>query len=82
MSSGPSTHTLSAAAAYVLRSLMEHPERRTAERIACAPHAAPEIDARAARDGLSELGRHGLAAQDAAGWWRLTDTGREAQQRA
>ena len=73
MSSGPFTHSLSAAAAYVLRSLMEHPERGTPEEI-----ALESIDAGAARDGLRELSGHGLAEQNVDGRWRVTDSGRAA----
>jgi hypothetical protein len=81
MSSGPFTYSLGAGAAFVIRSLMEHPELQTAEEIADAPHARDEIDAEGARAGLGELGSHGLAAEDADGRWHLTDSGREAQQR-
>jgi hypothetical protein len=82
MSSGPFTYSLSAAAAYVMRSLMEHPGLQTAEEIAGAPHTGDEIDAEAARGGLGELGTHGLAAEDSEGRWGLTDAGRAAQQQA
>jgi hypothetical protein len=82
MSSGPFTYSLGAAAAYVMRSLMEHPDLQTPEEIADAPHASDEIDADAARGGLGELGRHGLAAGDADDRWQLTDAGRAAQQQA
>lgn len=80
MSSGPFTDTLSAAAAFVIRSLLEHPNRQTPEEIA-APHAG-EIDAEGAGGGLAELEARGLAAQDPDGRWQLTDAGRDAQPRA
>jgi hypothetical protein len=73
MSSGPFTYSLSAGAAYVLRSLMEHPERGTPESI-----AVESIDADAARDGLHELAGHGLAEQTVNGRWHVTDRGRAA----
>jgi hypothetical protein len=79
MSSGPFTYALSAAAAFVLRSLTEHPELRTADEIAAAPQARGEIDAAGARDGLRELGDHGLATEDADGRWQLTESGRQTQ---
>jgi hypothetical protein len=82
MSSGPFTHSLSAAAAYVLRSLMERPDLRTPQTIADAPLEGEEIDAGTARDGLGELAEHGLAAEDSDGRWQLTDAGRQAQQPA
>jgi hypothetical protein len=82
MSSGPFTYSLGGAAAYVLRSLMDHPDRQTAEEIAGAASAGDEIDAGAARGGLGELGARGLAAEDSDGRWHLTDAGREAKQPA
>jgi hypothetical protein len=82
MSSGPFTYSLSAAAALVMRRLMEQPDRQTAQEIADAPGATEQIDADAARGGLGELGEHGLAAEDSDGRWHLTDTGRDAQQPA
>jgi hypothetical protein len=78
----PFTYGLSAAAAFVIRSLLEHPHLQTPEEIADAPHAADEIDVEAARAGLSELARRDLAAEDSDGRWHLTDAGREAQQPA
>jgi hypothetical protein len=73
MSSGPFTYSLSAAAAYVLRSLMEHPERGTPEEI-----ADESIDAGAARDALRELAGHCLAEQAVDRRWQVTDSGRAA----
>jgi hypothetical protein len=72
---------LRGAAAFVLRSLMEHPHLQTPEEIADAPHAGEVIDAGAAGQGLSELEGHGLTAE-ADGRWSLTDAGRAAQQQA
>jgi hypothetical protein len=74
-----STIGLSAPAAYVLRSLLEHPQRQTAEAIADAASAADHIDATAAHDGLSQLAARGLAAEGDGGRWQLTDGGRAAQ---
>jgi hypothetical protein len=73
MSSGPFTYPLSAAAGYVLRSLMEHPERGTPDEI-----ADESIEAGTARDGLRELAGHGLAEQAVDGHWQLTASGRAA----
>jgi predicted ABC-type transport system involved in lysophospholipase L1 biosynthesis ATPase subunit len=80
MSSGPFTYSLSAAAAFVMRSLMEHPQLRTAEAIATAPHTQGEIDADGARAALQELQQHGLADEDADHRWHLTEAGRAARQ--
>jgi DNA-binding IclR family transcriptional regulator len=82
MSSGPFTYALSAAAAFIIRSLQERPELQTADEIAGAQHARGDIDASDARDGLDELGRRGLAEQDADGRWSLTDAGRKAVPRS
>jgi hypothetical protein len=73
MSSGPFTYSLSAAAAYVLRSLMEHPGRDTPDEI-----ANESIEAGTARDGLRELAGRGLAEQGVDGRWRVTASGRAA----
>ena len=81
MSSGPFTYPLSAAAAFIIRSLLERPDRQTAEEIAGERYPHGQIGAFDARDGLQELGRHGLAEQDADGRWSLTDAGREAAPR-
>jgi hypothetical protein len=75
MSSGPFTDALGVAAAFVMRSLMEHPDRQTPEEIA-AGEGAESIDADGARAGLAELEERGLAARDADGRWQLTDAGR------
>jgi hypothetical protein len=71
---------LSAAAAFVIRSLMERPELQTADEIAGAPQAQGETDGDGVRAGLHELQRRGLAAEDAEHRWHLTDSGRAAQQ--
>jgi hypothetical protein len=82
MSSGPFTNTLGVAAAFVLRSLTEHPDRQNAQEIADGAPAGDRIDTAAARDGLGELAGRGLAAEGSDGRWHLTDAGREAQQPA
>jgi hypothetical protein len=82
MSSGPFTYALNAAAAFVLRSLMERPDLQTAEEIAGAEHAHGEIDSPTASAGLRELGQRGLATADAGGRWSLTDAGRRAPRSA
>ena len=73
--SSPFTYSLNAAAAYVLRSLIEHPDWDTAEAI-----AGRELDGDAAQAGLDELKGHGLAERDADGRWRATDAGRAAHE--
>ena len=73
MSSGPFTYSLSAAAAYVLRSLIEHPERGAPGEI-----ADDTIAIGAARDGLRELADRGFAEQAVDGRWHVTDSGRAA----
>ncbi|MEA2302978.1 MAG: hypothetical protein QOH43_258 [Solirubrobacteraceae bacterium] len=75
-----STIGLTAPAAYVLRSLMEHPQRDTVQAIADGAPAAEGLGAVAARDGLGELAARGLAVEGEDGRWRLTDRGRAAQQ--
>jgi hypothetical protein len=82
MSAGGFSGALSAAAAFVLRSLMEHPDFQTPEEIADAPHAPDHIDDETAGAALRELEQHGLTAEDADGRWGLTDAGREARQSA
>jgi hypothetical protein len=77
---GMSTIGLSAPAAYVLRSLLDHPQRDTAQAIADGAPAADGLDAAAARDALGELAGRGLAIEGDDGRWRLTDRGRAAQQ--
>jgi hypothetical protein len=79
MSSGPFTYALSAGAAFVLRSLMEHPDLQTADEIAGAPHVQGQLDADGARDGLRELSDRGLAAESADGRWSVTESGRQTQ---
>jgi hypothetical protein len=82
MSSGLSTSSLNVAAAFVLRSLLDHPDRQTPGEIADAPHGRDKIDAQSAQRGLGELATHGLAAEDSDGRWHLTKKGREAQRQA
>jgi hypothetical protein len=71
---------LSAPAAYVLRSLVEHPEHDTAQAIAAAAPGSAGVDEPAARDALGELSERGLAAQGDGGTWQITDPGRAAHQ--
>jgi DNA-binding IclR family transcriptional regulator len=75
-----STIGLSAPAAYVLRSLMEHPQRDTAQAIADGAPDAEGLDTATTHDGLDELAARGLAVEGEDGRWRLTDRGRAAQQ--
>jgi hypothetical protein len=69
------SNALGVATAAVLRSMMEHPDRRTAKAIA---EGSSELDAAAAADGLRDLEGRGLASQDSSGAWSLTQKGREA----
>jgi hypothetical protein len=77
MSSGPFSYALGAAAAFVIRRLLEDPDRDTAEQIAVGPNAEAGMDADAVRDGLDELRERGLAVEGPGGRWSLTDAGRE-----
>jgi hypothetical protein len=74
--------SLSPPAAYVLRSLMEHPQRDTAQAMADGAPAEDGIDVTQANDGLAELASRGLAIEGDGGRWELTDRGRAAQQHA
>jgi hypothetical protein len=79
MSSGLFSDSLGVATAFVIRSLMEHPQRKTPEQIA---GSSDEIDAEAARGALGELAARGIVAEDTEGRWRLTDAGRDVAQQA
>jgi hypothetical protein len=68
-----STVGMSSPAAWVLRSLLEHPERRTIEDIVTGPVASEGADAREVTDGLSELQQRGLAVEEPGVGWRATD---------
>jgi hypothetical protein len=68
-----STPGLSAIAAWVFRSLRDHPDLRLPEAIAAGPASDGASDAQAVSDALAELEERGLAQQDADGGWRLTD---------
>jgi DNA-binding IclR family transcriptional regulator len=67
-----STIGLSAPAAYVLRSLLEHPRRGTAAEIADGAPADQGLDEAAARGALQELSDRGLAVQGTDGRWQTT----------
>jgi hypothetical protein len=82
MSAGGFSYALGTAAAFVLRSLMEHPDRQTPEEIADATHGREDIDSETAHRALRELEGHGLTAEDSEGRWELTDAGRAANQAA
>jgi hypothetical protein len=78
-----STTGLSPVAAFVLRSLRDHPERRLPEAIAAEATAAAgdwkePPDAQAIEDGLAELESRGLAEKDPENAWRLTDDAAQA----
>jgi hypothetical protein len=73
-----STPGLSSVAAYVLRSLHDHPELRLPEAIAAGPDSDGAFDAEQAREALAELKDRGLAEEEADGGWRLTPAGQAA----
>jgi hypothetical protein len=68
-----STVGMSAPAAWVLRSLLEHPELRTIDAIAAGPVAPRGADAQQVADGLAELRRRGLVVEEPGIGWRVTD---------
>lgn len=64
---------MSAPAAWVLRSLLEHPHLRTIDAILAGPHAPERADAQQVADGLGELKDRGLAVEEPGAGWRATD---------
>lgn len=66
-----STPGLSAIAAWVFRSLRDHPDLRLPGAIAAGP-ASDGSDVEAVRDARADLEERGLVEQDGAGGWRLT----------
>ena len=75
-----STIGLTPVAAFVLRSLRDHPDLRLPEAIAEeaeASDAFPEetLDVDAVNDGLAELEARGLAEQASDGGWQRTEDG-------
>jgi DNA-binding IclR family transcriptional regulator len=78
MSSGLPSHALGVAAATVLRSLIDHPDRDTAEDIARESDSDPQDVFQILRD----LAGRGFASQGPTGRWSATDAGREAHQNA
>jgi hypothetical protein len=70
---------LSPSAAWVLRSLLEHPELRTVDAIVAGP-AAPGRgdDSQQAADGLAELHERGLAVKEPVSGWRATEAAHAA----
>jgi hypothetical protein len=71
-----STPGLSAVAAFVLRSLRDHPDLRLPDAIAAGPASDGTADARAVEEALAELEARGLAERDPRGGWRITDAAR------
>jgi hypothetical protein len=67
-----STPGLSAVAAYVFRSLRDHPDLRFADAIAAGP-AVGNYDAQAVGDALEELRGRGLAEEEPGRGWRLRE---------
>jgi predicted transcriptional regulator len=70
-----STPGLSAPAAFVLRSLRDHPDLRLPEAIA----AEAEVDVEAVKEGLAELRAMGLAEEEGSLGWRLTEGARSTE---
>ena len=68
-----STVELSPIAAYVFRSLRDHPELRVADAIAAGPAGDAAIDVQSVTDGLAELEARGLAEHEPGRGWRLTE---------
>src|SRR2546423_15677141 len=68
-----STPGLSAVAAYVFRSLQDHPELRFADAIAAGPVVGSVYDEEAVKGGLEELRSRGLAEDEPGRGWRLTE---------
>jgi hypothetical protein len=71
-----STPGLSAVAAWVMRSLHDHPHLRFADAIAAGPASDGTYDAQAVQGGLDELRSHGLAEEEGERGWRLTEPAR------
>ena len=68
-----STPALSAVAAYVFRSLRDHPELRFADAIAAGPEIGGAYGAQAVSDGLEELRERGMAEEEPGKGWRLRE---------
>jgi hypothetical protein len=68
-----STVGLSSPAAWVLRSLLEHPDLRTIDAIVAGPAAPERAERQQAVDGLAELRDRGLAVEEPGVGWRVTD---------
>jgi hypothetical protein len=68
-----STPGLSAVAAYVYRSLQDHPHLRLPDAMAAGPAIDGAIDEQQVRDGLAELESRGLAVDEPGKGWKLTD---------
>jgi hypothetical protein len=73
-----STPGLSAVAAWVFRSLRDHPDLSLPDAIAAGPASDGASDAGAVRVALAELQTRGLAEQGPDGGWRLTPEGAAA----
>jgi hypothetical protein len=76
-----STVGLSPVAAFVLRSLHDHPDLRLPEAIVAEAEASRvdserSLDVQAVRDGLAELESRGLAEEEPGRGWRLTEAAR------
>jgi hypothetical protein len=64
---------MSSPAAWVLRSLLEHPHLRTIDAIVAGPAAPERAEAQQVADGLQELKDRGLAVEEPGVGWRVTD---------
>ena len=74
-----STVALTPPAAWVLRSLLEHPELRTVDAIVSGPAAPEGADAQQVTDGLAELEQRGLAVEESGRGWRATEAAQPAR---
>jgi hypothetical protein len=64
---------LSPPAAWVLRSLLEHPHLRTIDAIVAGPAAPERAQPQHVSDGLAELRDRGLAVEEPGVGWRATE---------
>jgi DNA-binding IclR family transcriptional regulator len=70
-----STVGLTPVAAYVMRSLRDHPGLSTPEAIAAGPEAPAGLSPSDVREALADLQRRGLVGEGPGGW-RLADAAR------
>jgi hypothetical protein len=71
-----STIGLSPVAAYVLRSLRDHPDLRFPDAIASGPVPDQPLDVQEVKEALKELEARGLVEEEPGRGWRLVDAAR------